>query len=64
VSTEEKAAIARTHGCDHIINYSHEDVAKRVRELTGGVGVNVVIDSVGKNTFEASLDSLKRRGLI
>ena len=64
VSTEEKAAIARTHGCDHIINYSHEDVAKRVRELTGGVGVNVVIDSVGKNTFEASLDSLKRRGLM
>jgi NADPH:quinone reductase len=64
VSTEEKAAIARAHGCDHTINYSHEDVAKRVRELTQGVGVNVVIDSVGKNTFEASLDSLKRRGLM
>ena len=64
VSTEEKAAIARAHGCDHTINYSHEDVAKRARELTGGVGVNVVIDSVGKNTFEASLDSLKRRGLM
>ena len=64
VSTEAKAELARAHGCDHIINYSHEDVAKRARELTDGVGVNVVIDSVGKNTFEASLDSLKRRGLM
>jgi NADPH2:quinone reductase len=43
---------------------SQEDVAKRVRELTGGVGVNVVFDSVGKDTFETSLDSLKRRGLM
>jgi NADPH2:quinone reductase len=64
VSTEEKAAVARAHGCDEIINYSHEDVAKRARELTGGVGVNVVFDSVGKSTFNASLDSLKRRGLM
>ena len=64
VSTEEKAAIARAHGCDHAINYSHEDVAKRVREMTDGVGVNVVIDSVGKSTFNASLDSVKRRGLV
>lgn len=64
VSTEEKAEVARAHGCDHTINYSHEDVAKRVRELTNGVGVNVVFDSVGKNTFMASLDSLKRRGLM
>jgi NADPH2:quinone reductase len=64
VSTEAKAAMARAHGCDHVINYSHEDVAKRVRELTGGVGVSVVFDSVGKTTFEASLDSLKRRGLM
>jgi len=64
VSTEEKAAVARAHGCDHTINYSHEDVAKRVRELTNGVGVNVVFDSVGKSTFMASLDSLKRRGLM
>lgn len=64
VSTEEKAIVARAHGCDHIINYSHEDVAKRVRELTGGVGVSVVIDSVGKTTFMSSLDSLKRRGLL
>ena len=64
VSTEEKAIVARAHGCDHIINYSHEDVAKRVRELTGGAGVSVVIDSVGKTTFMSSLDSLKRRGLL
>jgi NADPH2:quinone reductase len=64
VSTEAKADIARAHGCDHVINYSHEDVARRVRELTGGVGVSVVFDSVGKTTFEASLDSLKRRGLM
>ena len=64
VSSETKADIARAHGCDHVINYAHEDVAKRVRELTDGVGVNVVFDSVGKSTFEASLDSLKRRGLM
>ncbi len=64
VSTEEKAAVARAHGCDEIINYSHEDVARRARELTGGVGVDVVFDSVGKSTFMASLDSLKRRGLL
>ena len=64
VSTEEKAEVARAHGCDETINYSHEDVAKRARELTDGVGVNVVFDSVGKSTFLASLDSLKRRGLM
>ena len=64
VSSEAKAEVARAHGCDHTINYSHEDVAQRVRELTNGVGVNVVFDSVGKNTFMGSLDSLKRRGLL
>jgi NADPH2:quinone reductase len=64
VSTEEKAAVARAHGCDHIVYYKREDVAKRVRELTNGVGVSVVYDSVGKDTFDASLDSLKRRGLL
>lgn len=64
VSTDEKAAVALAHGCTHTINYSHEDVAKRVRELTGGKGVDVVFDSVGKSTFMASLDSLKRRGLM
>jgi NADPH2:quinone reductase len=64
VSSETKAEVARAHGCDHVINYSDEDIAKRVRELTGGRGVDVVFDSVGKNTFMASLDSLKRRGLL
>ncbi|MCL6246549.1 quinone oxidoreductase [Acinetobacter sp. ANC 4945] len=63
-SSEEKAAIARAHGCDHVINYSHENVAECVRELTDGVGVHVVFDSVGKDTFMSSLDSLKRRGLM
>jgi NADPH2:quinone reductase len=64
VSSEAKAAIARAHGCDHIIDYSHEDVARRVRELTGGAGVSVVFDSVGRSTFLSSLDSLRRRGLM
>ncbi len=64
VSTEAKAELARAHGCTHTINYSHEDVAARVRELTGGKGVDVVFDSVGQSTFMASLDSLKRRGLL
>ncbi|MCG5078643.1 quinone oxidoreductase family protein [Paraburkholderia tagetis] len=64
VSTEEKAAVARAHGCDHVILYRSEDVAKRVRELTDGVGVSVVYDSVGQDTFAMSLDSLKRRGLL
>ncbi|UOB53990.1 quinone oxidoreductase [Burkholderia pyrrocinia] len=64
VSSEHKADIARAHGCDHTIDYSREDVAKRVRELTDGAGVDVVFDSVGRDTFEGSLDSLKRRGLM
>ena len=63
-SSDEKAAIAKAYGCDHVINYSHENVAERVRELTNGIGVNVVFDSVGKDTFMSSLDSLKRRGLL
>ena len=64
VSTEAKAQIAQAHGCDHTINYSHEDVAQRVRALTDGKGVDVVFDSVGQSTFMASLDALKRRGLL
>jgi NADPH2:quinone reductase len=64
VSSEEKGEVARAHGCDHIIYYRREDVAQRVRELTGGEGVKVVIDSVGKDTYQASLNSLKRRGLL
>jgi NADPH2:quinone reductase len=64
VSSEAKAEVARAHGCDHVILYGREDVAKRVREITGGTGVAVVYDSVGKDTFAGSLDSLKRRGLL
>lgn len=62
--SQEKAAIARKHGCDEVILYRTEDVAKRVKELTGGIGVPVVYDGVGKSTFIASLDSLRPRGLL
>ncbi|WP_250529822.1 quinone oxidoreductase [Caballeronia sp. ATUFL_F1_KS4A] len=64
VSSKEKARVAREHGVAHTIDYSREDVAARVRELTDGKGVNAVFDSVGKTTFNASLDSLARRGLM
>ncbi len=64
VSTEEKAAKARSYGCDEIIFYRREDVPARVKELTGGQGVSTVFDSVGKDTFEGSLKSLKRRGVL
>jgi NADPH2:quinone reductase len=64
VSTEAKAEVARAHGCDEVIFYGREDVAKRVRELTGGQGVPVVFDGVGKDTWQASLDSLARRGML
>ena len=60
----EKVAIARAHGCDHVINYAEEDFAARVREITGGKGVDVVYDGVGKATFEKSLDCLRQRGLM
>ena len=64
VSSEAKAEVARAHGCDHVVLYRHEDVAKRVRDITQGAGVRVVYDSVGKDTFAGSLDSLARRGLL
>lgn len=64
VSSEEKAEVARAHGCEHIVYYRHENVAERVRELTDGAGVPVVFDSVGKDTFAGSLASLERRGLL
>jgi NADPH:quinone reductase len=60
----EKMALAKAHGCAHVIDYRKEDVAKRVRELTGGKGVPVVYDSVGKDTFQGSLDSLAPRGML
>ena len=64
VSTEAKAELARAHGCDEIIYYRREDVPERVRQLTGGEGVTTVFDTVGKDTFEGSLKSLKRRGVL
>jgi NADPH2:quinone reductase len=60
----EKVAIAKAHGCDHVIDYKAEDFAGRVRELTNGQGVDVVYDGVGKSTFEGSLDCLRPRGLL
>ena len=60
----EKMALAKAHGCDHVIDYHKEDVAKRVREITGGKGVPVAYDSVGKDTFQATLDSLSPRGMF
>lgn len=64
VSTDEKAEIARANGCEHVIVSSRENIAQRVREITGGKGVQVVFDSVGKDTLEASLDSLQVRGTL
>jgi len=64
VSTDQKAEIARAHGCAHTIVTSRENIAERVREITGGKGVPVVYDSVGKDTLMASLDSLQPRGSL
>lgn len=64
VSTDEKAEVARAHGCAHVIVTSREDIAQRVREITDGQGVPVVYDSVGKDTLMASLDSLQPRGTL
>ncbi len=64
VSTEAKAALARAHGCDHVIRYGQEDVPARVRALTDGEGVAVVYDGVGRDTFAGSLDSLRVRGML
>ena len=59
----EKVALAKKHGYDHVIDYNNEDFVARVKELTGGKGVDVVYDSVGRDTFPGSLDCLKVRGL-
>lgn len=64
VSTDEKAELARAAGCAHPIRYDREDFAAAVRAITGGDGVDVVYDSVGKTTFDRSLDSLRPRGLM
>jgi NADPH2:quinone reductase len=62
VSSDEKAAIAKANGCAHTIVYTRENFVERVRDITGGMGVPVVFDSVGKDTFEGSLDCLQKRG--
>jgi len=64
VGSPEKAELARANGCDHTILYREEDIASRVREITDGKGVEVVYDSVGRDTYIASLDSLRPRGLL
>lgn len=64
VSTDEKAALARAHGASHVINSRREAIAERVREITGGKGCDVVYDSIGKDTFQQSLDCLKPQGLM
>src|SRR4029079_11154273 len=64
VGSEAKAELARANGCDHVIFYRAEDVAARARAITAGRGVPVVYDSVGKDTFAASLDCLHARGLL
>ena len=64
VGSTEKAELAKAHGCDHAILYKDEDFVERVKEITGGKGVNVVYDSVGKDTFLKSLDCLRPRGML
>ncbi|HCB75198.1 MAG TPA: quinone oxidoreductase, partial [Sphingomonas bacterium] len=64
VGSEAKASRARGAGADHVILHRDEDIAARVREITGGAGVPVIFDSVGKATWQASLDSASPRGLI
>jgi NADPH2:quinone reductase len=64
VSSDEKAELAKTHGCDHPIVYTREDFQKRVVEITEGKKLPVVYDSIGKDTFMQSLDCLRPRGLM
>jgi NADPH2:quinone reductase len=64
VGSDAKAEVARAHGCDHAIVYTREDFVARVRELSGGRGVPVVYDSVGRTTFAGSLACLARRGML
>jgi NADPH2:quinone reductase len=64
VGSDAKAAVALQHGCHHALVLGRDDMAARVRELTGGLGAHVVYDSVGKDTFVASLDSLRPLGMM
>jgi NADPH2:quinone reductase len=63
-STQEKADVARAHGCDHVLVDPGDELPRAVRDLTDGMGVRVVYDGIGHDTFEASLRSLGRRGLL
>ncbi len=64
VGSQEKAELAKAHGCDHTILYKDEDFVAKVKEITGGEGVPVVYDGVGKDTFEGSLDCLRPLGML
>ena len=64
VGSDEKIEVAKANGCDHVINYSKENFAKKVKEITSGVGVPVVYDGVGKKTFDGSIECLKVRGMM
>jgi NADPH2:quinone reductase len=64
VGSDEKAALAKAHGCKHVINYSTENFVERVKEITKGKKLPVVYDAVGKSTWEGSLDCLQPRGLM
>ena len=64
VGSDEKISLAKKNGCDFIINYSKDDFAKKVLEITKGKGVPVVYDGVGKNTFHKSIECLKTRGMM
>jgi NADPH2:quinone reductase len=64
VSSDAKAELARAHGCDHVVIYTRENFTERVREITGGAGVAVVYDGVGKDTFMGSLDCLRPLGMM
>src|SRR5688572_1679965 len=62
--SDEKCSLAKAHGAEHVVNYSRENFVERVKSITGGKGVPVVYDSVGKNTWDGSLDCLRPRGLM
>ncbi len=64
VGSAAKATLAKAHGCDHVIDYTTENFAQRVRDITGGEGVPVVYDGVGQATFAGSLDSLRPLGMM
>ncbi len=64
VGSDEKGALAKTHGCAHVINYNQENFVERVKEITGGKGVPVVYDSIGNDTFTGSLDCLSPLGTM